>query len=39
MTTRLKRTGIVDVENPVATAQREGRYADIPDEDRVKELD
>lgn len=36
---RLKRTGIANVENPVATAIREGRFQDIKDEDRVEELD
>ncbi len=36
---RLKRTGIVSVENPVERAAREGRLADIDDDDRVEELE
>jgi hypothetical protein len=38
---RLRRTGVVNVENPVATAAREGRLGDdvIDGKDRVEELD
>ncbi|KUI58140.1 Synembryn-A [Cytospora mali] len=36
---RLKKTGIIDVQNPVEQAMREGRFQDIKDEDRVEELD
>ncbi|EFX03961.1 hypothetical protein CMQ_889 [Grosmannia clavigera kw1407] len=36
---RLRRTGIVNVENPVATALREGRFQQIDDDKRVEELD
>lgn len=36
---RLKKTGIVDIQNPVEQAIREGRFQDIKDEDRVEELD
>lgn len=36
---RLRRTGVVDVQNPVEQAIREGRYNDIKDDDRVEELD
>ncbi|CAN8100871.1 unnamed protein product [Discula destructiva] len=36
---RLRRTGVVDVQNPVEQAMREGRYNDIKDDDRVEELD
>ncbi|ORY93778.1 guanine nucleotide exchange factor [Syncephalastrum racemosum] len=30
---RLKKTGVIDVENPVATAMREGRFEELDDED------
>ncbi|ROW07825.1 hypothetical protein VMCG_03564 [Cytospora schulzeri] len=36
---RLKKTGIIDVQNPVEQFMREGRFQDIKDEDRVEELD
>ncbi|KAK7713330.1 hypothetical protein SLS64_004580 [Diaporthe eres] len=36
---RLKKTGIVDVQNPVEQAFREGRFQDIKDDERVEELD
>lgn len=36
---RLKRTGIVDIQNPVEQAIREGRFQDIKDDERVEELD
>ena len=36
---RLKRTGVVSVENPVERMYREGRVQEIKDEDRVEELD
>lgn len=36
---RLKRTGIVDVQNPVEQAIREGRFQEIKDDERVEELD
>ncbi|KAJ4394081.1 hypothetical protein N0V93_003298 [Gnomoniopsis smithogilvyi] len=36
---RLRRTGVVDVQNPVEQAVREGRYNDIKDDERVEELD
>lgn len=36
---RLKKTGIIDVQNPVEQYMRDGRFQDIKDEDRVEELD
>jgi hypothetical protein len=36
---RLRKTGVVDVENPVRKAFREGKLDDIKDEDRVEELE
>jgi hypothetical protein len=39
LSSRLRRTGVVDVQNPVEQAIREGRYNDIKDDDRVEELD
>ncbi|PSR87170.1 guanine nucleotide exchange factor [Coniella lustricola] len=36
---RLKKTGIIDVQNPVEQAFREGRFQDIKDDDRIEELD
>lgn len=36
---RLRMTGVVDVQNPVEQAMREGRFNDIKDDDRVEELD
>lgn len=36
---RLKKNGLISAENPVETAMREGRLADIDDKDRIKELD
>lgn len=35
---RLRATGVVNVENPVATAMREGRYRELGD-DEVEELE
>jgi hypothetical protein len=34
----LKKTGIIDVQNPVETALREGRFRELRD-DEVEELD
>ncbi|KAF7725946.1 hypothetical protein EC973_009183 [Apophysomyces ossiformis] len=31
---RLKKTGIVDVENPIAKAMREGKFEDMPDDEK-----
>ncbi|KAF3764544.1 hypothetical protein M406DRAFT_340128 [Cryphonectria parasitica EP155] len=36
---RLKKTGIIDIQNPVEQAFREGRFQDIQDDERVEELD
>jgi len=30
---RLRQTGVMNVENPVATAMREGRFVDVDDDD------
>lgn len=30
---RLRKTGVVDVENPVSKAGREGRFEEVPDSD------
>jgi hypothetical protein len=34
----LKQTGIVDIQNPVETAMREGRYRELKD-DEVEEIE
>ncbi|KAK4129621.1 guanine nucleotide exchange factor synembryn-like protein [Parathielavia appendiculata] len=34
---RLRQTGVVSVENPVATAVREGRFEELPDDDELAE--
>jgi hypothetical protein len=38
LATRLKKNGIIDVENPVAQAMREGKFRELGD-DEVEELD